>query len=135
MKELKDASAEELENLNEVGSRIAQAVDEYFREPHNVELINRLEKVPLTMPAEKRVTTSTLAGLTFVLTGSLPTLTREAAKDLIESAGGRVSATVSRKTSYLVAGEDSGSKLDRARALNVPVLDEHSLRALLNPPQ
>ena len=84
--------------------------------------------------AEKKITTSTLAGLTFVLTGSLPTLTREAAKGLIESAGGRVSATVSKKTSYLVAGEDSGSKLDRAHALNVPVLDEAALRALLNPP-
>ena len=135
MKELKDASAEELESLNEVGPRIAQAVAEYFREPHNVELIDRLEKVPLTMPAEKRVTTSTLAGLTFVLTGTLPTLTREAAKELIESAGGHVAATVSKKTSYLVAGEDSGSKLDKARSLGVAVLDEPALRALLNPRQ
>jgi DNA ligase (NAD+) len=132
MKELKDASAEELESLNEVGPRIAQAVAEYFREPHNVELIDRLEKVPLTMPAEKRVTTSTLAGLTFVLTGTLPTLTREAAKELIESAGGHVAATVSKKTSYLIAGEDSGSKLDKARSLGVAVLDEPALRALLN---
>ncbi len=135
MKELKDASAEELENLNEVGPRIAQAVAEYFREPQNVELIDRLEKVPLTMPAEKRVTTSTLTGLTFVLTGTLPTLTREAAKDLIESAGGHVAGTVSKKTSYLVAGEDSGSKLEKAHSLGVTVLDELALRALLNPPQ
>jgi DNA ligase (NAD+) len=135
MKELKDASAEELETLNEVGPRIAQAVAEYFREPHNVELIDRLEKVPLTMPAEKRVTTSTLAGLTFVLTGTLPTLTREAAKELIESAGGHVAGTVSKKTSYLVAGEDSGSKLDKARSLGVAVLDEPALRTLLNPPR
>jgi DNA ligase (NAD+) len=86
------------------------------------------------MTAEKRVTTSTLAGLTFVLTGTLPTLTREAAKELIESAGGRVSGTVSRKTNYVVAGEDSGSKLDKARSLGVSVLDEPALRALLNPP-
>jgi DNA ligase (NAD+) len=84
------------------------------------------------MLAEKKVTTSILAGLTFVLTGTLPTLTREAAKGLIESAGGRVAGTVSKKTSYLVAGEDSGSKLDKARSLNVPVLDEPALRTLLN---
>jgi DNA ligase (NAD+) len=135
MKDLRDASAEELEKINEVGPRIAQAVAEYFREPHNVELIDRLEMVPLTFTAEKRVTTSTLAGLTFVLTGSLPTLTREAAKELIESAGGHVSGAVSKKTHYLIAGEDSGSKLDKARSLGVPVLDEPALLALLNPPQ
>ena len=80
------------------------------------------------MTAEKRVTTSTLTGLTFVLTGTLPTLTREAAKDLIESAGGHVAGTVSKKTSYLVAGEDSGSKLEKARSLGVTVLDERPAR-------
>ena len=134
MEALRLAPAEELEQVNEVGPRVAQAIVEFFAEPRNIELIKRLKDAGLEMTAEKRVTTSTLAGLTFVLTGSLPTLTREAAKDLIESAGGRVSATVSKKTSYLVAGEDSGSKLDRARALNVPVLDEPALRALLNTP-
>jgi DNA ligase (NAD+) len=134
MEALRLAPAEELEQVNEVGPRVAQAIVEFFAEPRNIELIKRLKDAGLTMTAEKKITTTTLAGLTFVLTGSLPTLTREAAKDLIESAGGRVSATVSKKTSYLVAGEDSGSKLDRARALNVPVLDEPALRALLNPP-
>jgi DNA ligase (NAD+) len=131
--ETESASAERLQEINDVGPRVAQAIVEFFREPRNIELIQRLKDSELTMTAEKRVTTSTLAGLTFVLTGTLPTLTREAAKDLIESAGGRVSGSISKKTSYLVAGEDSGSKLDRARALNVPVLDEPSLRALLNP--
>ncbi len=86
------------------------------------------------MTAEKKVTTSTLDGLTFVLTGTLPTLTREAAKEMIESAGGRVSASVSKKTCYLVAGEDAGSKLDKAHSLDVPILDEPALRALLNTP-
>ena len=133
MDALQIATAGELEQVNEVGPRVAQAIVEFFAEPHNIVLIQRLKDAQLSMTAEKKVTTSTLAGLTFVLTGTLPTLTREAAKDLIESAGGRVSATVSRKTSYLLAGEDSGSKLDRARALNVPILDEPSLRALLNP--
>jgi DNA ligase (NAD+) len=133
MEALRLAPAEELEQVNEVGPRVAQAIVEFFAEPRNRELIDKLHELKVVMTAEKKITTSTLAGLTFVLTGSLPTLTREAAKELIESAGGRVSATVSKKTSYLVAGEDSGSKLDRARALGVPVLDESALRALLNP--
>jgi len=134
MDELMKATASELEQVNEVGPRVAQAIVEFFSEPRNIELIQRLKDAGLTMFAEKKVTTSTLSGLTFVLTGMLPTLTREAAKDLIESAGGRVSATVSKKTNYVVAGEDSGSKLDKARALNVPILDEPSLRALLDTP-
>ena len=134
MEALRLAPPEELEQVNEVGPRVAQAIVEFFAEQRNRELIDKLQELKVVMTAEKKITTSTLAGLTFVLTGSLPTLTREAAKELIESAGGRVSATVSKKTSYLVAGEDSGSKLDRARALNVSVLDESALRALLNPP-
>jgi DNA ligase (NAD+) len=85
------------------------------------------------MTAEKKITTTQLAGLTFVLTGTLPTLTREVAKELIESAGGRVSGSISKKTSYLVAGEEAGSKLDKARSLGVPVLDERALHTLLNP--
>jgi DNA ligase (NAD+) len=133
--ELMIAPAEKLEDVNEVGPRVAQAIVEFFAEPRNIELIQRLKDAGLTMTAEKKITTSILAGLTFVLTGTLPTLTREAAKELIESAGGRVSGTVSKKTSYLVAGEDSGSKLDKARSLGVPVLDEPALCALLNPPQ
>jgi DNA ligase (NAD+) len=134
MDALKSATAADLEAVNEVGPRVAQSIVEFFAEPRNIALINRLRAAGLTLTAEKKITTSTLAGLTFVLTGSLPTLTREAAKDLIESAGGRVSSAVSKKTSYLVAGEESGSKLDRARALSVPILDEPALRALLNPP-
>jgi DNA ligase (NAD+) len=116
--------------VNEVGPRVAQAVVEFFAEPRNRELIERLRKARLTFTAEKRVTTTTFAGLTFVLTGTLPTLTREAAKELIESAGGRVSSTVSKKTNYVVAGEEAGSKLDKAQSLGVPVLDEAGLRAL-----
>jgi DNA ligase (NAD+) len=133
MDELRNASAERLEEVNEIGPRVAQAIVEFFREPHNIALIQRLEDAGLVMTAEKKITTSTLAGLTFVLTGSLPTLTREVAKEMIESAGGRVSGSVSKKTSYVVAGEDSGSKLDKARSLGVPVLDEAGLRSLLSP--
>jgi DNA ligase (NAD+) len=85
----------------------------------------------LTFTAEKRVTTSVLEGLTFVLTGTLPNLTREAAKERIESAGGKVSGSVSKKTSYVVAGEEAGSKLDKANSLGVPVIDEAGLLDLL----
>jgi DNA ligase (NAD+) len=87
--------------------------------------------VDVVMRAEKRVTTSTLEGLTFVLTGTLPTLTRELAKEKIESAGGRVSGSVSKKTSYVVAGQEAGSKLDKATSLGVAVVDEAGLLELL----
>jgi len=125
------ASAEELEAVNEVGPRVAQAIVEFFAEPHNRELVQRFKDAGLTMHAEKRVTTTTLEGLTFVLTGTLPTLTREVAKEKIEAAGGRVSGAVSKKTSYLVAGEEAGSKLDKATSLKVAILDEPALLALI----
>jgi DNA ligase (NAD+) len=121
--------------VNDIGPKVASSIRDFFSNPTNLALIKRLQDAGLTMPGEKRVTTSTLDGLTFVLTGTLPTLTREAAKDLIESAGGRVSGTISKKTDYLVVGEDSGSKLDKARSLGVAVLDEAALRALLKAPQ
>jgi DNA ligase (NAD+) len=131
MDALQAATADELEQVNEVGPKVAQAIVEFFAEPRNRALVDRLKNLGLTMPAEKRVTTTTLEGLTFVLTGTLPTLTREAAKEMIESAGGRVSGTVSKKTNYVVAGEEAGSKLDKAQSLGVPVLDEPGLRTLL----
>lgn len=128
---LMEATAEELEAVNEVGPRVAAAIVEFFAERHNRELVQRFKDAGLTMHAEKRVTTTTFEGLTFVLTGTLPTLTREVAKEKIEAAGGRVSGSVSKKTSYLVAGEEAGSKLDKATSLGVPVLDEPALLALL----
>ena len=131
MEELRKASAEELEAVNEVGPRVAQAIVEFFGVKKNQELIDALEKVGVVMTAEKRVTTSTLEGLTFVLTGTLPTLTRETAKERIESAGGRVSGSVSKKTDYVVAGEEAGSKLDKATSLGVKVVDEAGLLQLL----
>ena len=131
MDDLMAASAEELEAVNEVGPRVAQAITEFFTEPKNRALVERLREAGLTFTAEKRVTTSTLDGLTFVLTGTLPNLTREAAKEKIESAGGKVSGSVSKKTSYVVAGEEAGSKLDKANSLGVPVVDEAGLLALM----
>ncbi len=131
MDALMAASVEELTQVNEVGPKVAEAVREFFDEPRNVALIERLREAGLTFTAEKRVTTTTLEGLTFVLTGTLPTLTREAAKEKIEAAGGRVSGSVSKKTSYVVAGEEAGSKLEKAEQLGVKVLDEAGLLALL----
>ena len=129
--DLMSASADDLEAVNEVGPRVAQAIVEFFAEPHNRDLVDRLRGAGLTMTAEKRVTTTVLDGLTFVLTGTLPTLTREVAKEKIESAGGRVSGSVSKKTSYVVAGDEAGSKLDKANSLGVKVVDEAGLLALI----
>jgi DNA ligase (NAD+) len=131
MEELRKATADELEAVNEVGPRVAQAIVEFFAVKKNQELIDALRDVDVVMTAEKRVTTSTLEGLTFVLTGTLPNLTRELAKEKIESAGGRVSGSVSKKTSYVVAGEEAGSKLDKATSLGVAVVDEAGLLELL----
>jgi len=128
---LMEASVEELTRVNEVGPKVAVAVREFFEEPRNVELVGRLREAGVVMTAEKRVTTTVLEGLTFVLTGTLPTLTREVAKEKIEAAGGRVSGTVSKKTSYVVAGEEAGSKLEKANSLGVTVLDEAGLLELL----
>jgi len=131
MNALMAASAEELERVNEVGPRVAQAVREFFGLSRNRELVERLRAAGLTFTAEKRKKSSQLEGLTFVLTGTLPNLTREEAKAKIEAAGGRVSGSVSKKTNYVVAGDDSGSKLDKARELGVKVLDEAELEELL----
>jgi DNA ligase (NAD+) len=126
------ATVEDLTRVNDVGPKVAATVHDFFQNERNLALIERLRAAGLTFTAERRVTTDTLAGLTFVLTGTLPTLTREVAKEKIESAGGKVSGSVSRKTSYVVAGEEAGSKLEKAESLKVPVLDEAGLLALLD---
>ncbi|HEV2274675.1 MAG TPA: NAD-dependent DNA ligase LigA [Acidobacteriaceae bacterium] len=130
---LMEAGAEELERVQEVGERVAQAILEFFAERKNRELVERLREAGLTFTAEKKQKSSQLEGLTFVLTGAMPSLTREEAKARIEAAGGRVSGSVSRKTSYLVAGEDAGSKLDRARELKIPIIEEAKLLEMLSP--
>jgi DNA ligase (NAD+) len=125
------ATPEELERVHEVGPRVAAAVHEFFAEQSNRELIERLRAAGLTFNAERRKRTAKLEGLTFVLTGTLPVLTRDEAKDRIEAAGGRVSGSVSKKTSYVVAGEEAGSKLDKARDLKVPIIGEAELLEML----
>jgi DNA ligase (NAD+) len=125
------ATPEELERVQEVGPRVAAAVHEFFAEQSNRELIERLRVAGLTFNAERRKRTAKLEGLTFVLTGTLPVLTRDEAKDRIEAAGGRVAGSVSKKTSYVVAGEEAGSKLDKARDLKVPIIGEAELLEML----
>jgi DNA ligase (NAD+) len=111
---------------------VAEAIAAFFAAKRNRELVERLRKAGLTFTAEKKVTSSQLEGLTFVLTGTLPNLTREEAKERIEAAGGKVSGSVSKKTSFVVAGEEAGSKLDKAQSLGVKVLDEAGLLEMLS---
>ncbi len=125
------ASPEELERVPEVGPKVAASVLEFFANERNRALVDRLAALGLKMTAEKKQRSAELAGLTFVLTGTFPTLSRDEAKEKIEAAGGKVSGSVSKKTSYVVAGEEAGTKLAKARELDVPILDEAALLALL----
>jgi DNA ligase (NAD+) len=132
---LMDASTEQLLEAPDVGPVVAQSIHTFFEQPHNREVVEQLRAAGITWAehdGEADTTPKPLAGKTFVLTGSLPTLEREDAKALIEAAGGKVSGSVSKKTHYVVAGEAAGSKLDKARELGVEVIDEAALKALLS---
>jgi DNA ligase (NAD+) len=126
-----NASAEELEEVNEVGPRIAESIVEFFGDEHNRKLVNDLRKAGLTFTGQKKEKGTKLVGKTFVLTGTLERHTRDEAKKMIEDAGGRVSGSVSKKTDYVVAGSDAGSKLDKARELGVSVIGEEELEGLV----
>lgn len=128
------ASLEELQEVEDVGPRVAQAVIDFFHEPKNQELLAALRAAELTFDGpkkEKPMGDSPLSGKTFVLTGTLPLLTRDEAGQMIEQAGGKVVSSVSKKTNYVVAGEKAGSKLEKAETLGITVLDEPALRELL----
>jgi DNA ligase (NAD+) len=131
MDSLMEADQEKLESVNEVGPRVGQAIRDFFAVEKNRELVEKLRAAGLTFIAEKKQKSSKLEGLTFVLTGTMPGLTREEATARIEEAGGRVSGSVSKKTSYVVAGEEAGSKLEKAKSLKVPVIEEAELLAML----
>jgi DNA ligase (NAD+) len=127
------ASPEELAATEGVGPQIAESVAFFFAQPQNQLVVERLRArgIDMTAPLRAREPQGPLAGKTFVLTGTLPALTREEATALIVAAGGKVGSAVSKKTSYVVAGDDAGSKLAKARSLEIPVIDEPALRALL----
>jgi DNA ligase (NAD+) len=128
MQTLMQATEAEINDVPGIGGAIAEAVVAFFAEPRNLELVGRLERAGLTFK-EPRATVAggPLAGKTYVLTGSLPTLARGQAAELIESAGGRVASSVSKKTDAVVAGADAGGKLEKARSLGVEVIDEDEL--------
>jgi DNA ligase (NAD+) len=125
------AGVEELEDVNEVGPRIAESIAEFFGDEHNRELVDDLRKAGLTFKGQKKEKGTKLAGKTFVLTGTLARHSRDEAKKLIEDAGGRVSGSVSKKTDYVVAGSDAGSKLDKAKELGVDVIGEEEMETMV----
>jgi DNA ligase (NAD+) len=130
MEALMQASEEELQQVNEIGPRVSAALREFFDEPKNVALVERLRAAGLTFTGQKKQRGETLVGKTFVLTGTLGRHTRDEAKKLIEDAGGKVAGSVSKKTDYVVAGAEAGSKLDKARELGVAVIDEEAMENL-----
>ena len=129
--EADEAALEKLQDVTEVGPRIAQSIREFFLEPKNRKLVERLEAGGVKMKGQKRQRGTALAGKTFVLTGTLARHTRDEAKKLIEDAGGKVAGSVSKKTDYVVAGAEAGSKLDKARELGVSVIDEAEMERML----
>jgi DNA ligase (NAD+) len=130
MEALAVAGIEELQDVNEVGPRIAESIVEFFSIPANRKLVERLGEAGLAFKGTRKERGTKLAGKTFVLTGTLAKHTRDEAKKMIEDAGGRVSGSVSKKTDYVVAGADAGSKLDKARQLGVAVIDEGEMERL-----
>lgn len=129
---LESATLEELTGVEDVGEVVASSVEAFFREPHNRTVIEALVRAGVTWPAvETKRTDSAVAGKTFVLTGTLPNLTRDEAKDRLIAAGAKVSGSVSRKTDFVVAGAEAGSKLEKAESLGVRVIDEATLLAML----
>ncbi len=131
---LMQADTEALLQVNDVGPIVAESILNFLSEAHNQEVIKALLAAGITWPETegKQTTQGHLAGKTFVLTGTLPTLSRDGAKEKIEAAGGKVSGSVSKKTDYVVAGADAGTKLDKAQELGIALLDEAALLALLN---
>jgi DNA ligase (NAD+) len=134
-----EATEAQLLDVNDVGPVVAHSVRSFFDQPHHREIIEQLRAVGISWEETEGVAVAApdatgiagVTGRTFVLTGTLPTLTRDAAKELIEAAGGKVTGSVSKKTNYVVAGSEAGSKLDKANELGVMVLDEAGLLGLL----
>jgi DNA ligase (NAD+) len=127
------ASLDELQHSEGIGPEVGSSVHLFFRQHANREMIERLRRagVDMTAPKRERAAEGALAGKTFVLTGTLPNLTRDEASELIQRAGGKVTGSVSKKTDYVVAGEEAGSKLAKAESLGITIIDEDGLRALL----
>lgn len=133
MDKLVKATTEDLTLLSEIGPKIADSLVSFFAEPTNLHVIERLRQAGVVMETERQVEgVGLLTGKTFVLTGTLPSMSRAEASEWVERLGGKVSSSVSKKTSYVLAGEEAGSKLDKARQLGIPVIDEAEFLALVN---
>ena len=131
---LMQANMEDLRSVNDVGPVVAESIINFFIEPHNKIVISELLESGINWQETegKQIVTGNLVGKIFVLTGTLPSLTRDSAKEMIEAAGGKVSGSVSKKTDYVVAGADAGSKLEKAQELGLMILDENALLGLLS---
>jgi DNA ligase (NAD+) len=128
LEKLADASLEEIETVHGIGPVIAQSVREFFRDPHATKVIERLREHGVrTDEPQKTVASNAFRGLTVVITGTLPGLSRSEAKERIQAAGGKVTDSVSKATSVLVAGAEAGSKLEKAKAIGIEIIDEAEL--------
>jgi DNA ligase (NAD+) len=128
---LMDANLEDLLTVKDVGPVVADSIISFMQEAHNREVIEQLLASGMQLAVEEKMISAAIAGKTFVLTGTFPTMTRDEAKDLLEKAGAKVSGSVSKKTDYVVAGADAGSKLTKAEELGISVIDEAAMLNLL----
>ena len=131
MQALMDAQMEDLLTVNDVGPVVANSIISFMSESHNREVIEQLLASGIEFQVEEQIASVDLSSKTFVLTGTLPTMSRDQAKALLEAAGAKVAGSVSQKTSYVVAGSDAGSKLEKANELGIPILDEDALMKIL----
>jgi DNA ligase (NAD+) len=130
---LSKATVDDLQQIEGIGPNIAEAIVDWFKRPANQKILKKLKMVglwPVIKKAESRTQDGALSGLTFVVTGTLPTFSRDGVKEFIESNGGKVTDSISKKTSYLVLGAEPGSKFEKAKSLGVKVIDEDGLRKL-----
>jgi DNA ligase (NAD+) len=131
MHALMDAGIGDLLTVKDVGPVVADSITSFMQEAHNREVIEQLLASGMKLTVEEKIISAAVSGKTFVLTGTFPTLTRDEAKDLLEKAGAKVAGSVSKKTDYVVAGTDAGSKLTKAEELGVAVIDEAAMLSLL----
>ena len=128
------ADEQSLLQVHDVGPIVAQAIKQFFSEPHNLDVIKNLRLAGVHWPEviHSQPSAGMLSGKSFVLTGTLPTLSRDEAKEKIEAAGGKITGSVSKKTDFVVAGTEAGSKLAKAQTLGLTILDEPALLALID---
>ena len=132
MNNLMNAEVEELSQLDDVGNIMAESIYQFFKQPQTIDLIQKLNDANVNMIEETDESVNEkFAGMTFVLTGTLENYTREEASDIIEKLGGKVSSSVSKKTTYVLAGEEAGSKLTKAQSLGVNIITENEFEKML----